>query len=387
MSTDSTLPRDAGAAVEVLAALVLKDQNETICRYPTCDRPRKPETGTGRPSAYCDNPEHTAVSNYRARASLKQLVSGGTPETTMSKREQSAGVVPVESLRTTVLQSMTQLQSGLERYITTLVEIADPDIATAQLQAMQDRAEARIADAHQTVSAERSLRLAAESASVAARQEAQAEREAAETAIERMEEAEARMQRIQEEAERTIATVQAERDEMIERVRREAQQQIEETYRQAKQEVAEAEAVAATAQEEARRAEARAHDAEVDARTRIATSEQLVREATATLERERAKVDRLRAELATTLVEARTRAEAERTEAAALLQRERREVDRLRSELVAVTTNAREQAMADHEEMKRLREELATSRSRADRLAESNDQLRVQLLERQNPTS
>lgn len=386
MSTDPTLPRDASAAADVLAALVLKDQDEIICRYPTCHNPRRAETGTGRPSAYCDNPEHTAVSNHRARNMLKQLASGAGQETT-SKREQPAGVIPVESLRSSVLQGMTQLQGALERYVSTLVEIADPDISAAQIQAIIDQANVRIADAQQAMSAERSLRLAAESASVAARQEAQAEREAAETAIEQMEAAEVRTQRIQEEAEQQIADVQAERDATVEGITTQAQQQIEESYRQAKQSVAEAEAATATAQEEARRAEGRAHDAEVDARTRIATSEQLVREAAATLERERAEVDRLRGELATTIAEFRIRAEAERTEAATLLQRERTEVDRLRGELVAVTTNAREQATADHEEMKRLREELATSRTRADRLAESHDQLRVQLLERQNPPS
>ena len=110
-------------------------------------------------------------------------------------------------------------------------------------------------------------------------------------------------------------------------------------------------------------------------------------EATATLERERAEVDRLRGELATTITDFRTRTEAARAESTATLQRERNEVDRLRSELVTITTNAREQAAGDHEEMKRLREELAATRTRADRLAELNDALRMQLQERNKPTS
>lgn len=232
MNTDSAFPRDAATATEVLAALGVKDQDEVICRYPTCHNPRKPETpGVGRPSAYCDNPEHTAVSNHRARNALKQLASGVLPEMT-GKREQPAGVVPVESLRSSVLHAMTQLQTGLERYVSTLVEIADPDISAAHIQSIIDQANARLADAQQTVSAKRSLRLAAESASIAARQEAQAERDAAETAIEQMEEAQAKTQRIQEEAEQQIATVQAKRDETIERVQREAQQQIEEAFQQ-----------------------------------------------------------------------------------------------------------------------------------------------------------
>lgn len=387
MSTDSTLPKDPQAAAEMLAALPLKDQNDTICRYPTCYNPRRAETGTGRPSAYCDNAEHTALSNHRARASLKAIASGATQETTGKREQPVVGAVPVESLRSAVLQAMTHLNSGLERYISTLVEIADPDIAASQIQAVQDRAEARIADAHQAVSTEHSLRLAAESASVAARQEAHTEREAAELAIQHMEEAEARTVRIQEEAEQHIAAVQTERDETVRHIRDEARQQIEETFQQAKEAVAIAETATATAQEGARLANSRAHDAEVDARTRIETAEHVVREANATLQRERSEVDRLRAELATTITEARTRAEAERAEATATLQRERTEVDRLRGELVSVTTNARDQATVDRLEMDRLRAELVTARTRADRFAELNETLRTQLLERQNPSS
>jgi len=363
MSTDQTLPKDALAAAELLAALALKDQDETICRYPTCRTLRQEATGTGRPSAYCDNPDHTAVSNHRARVVLKAIASSVAQETPI-KREQPTGVIPIESLRSSVLQAMTQLQGNLERYMTTLVEIADPDISAAQIQAILDRADARIADAQQTISAERSLRLAAESAGVVARQEAQAEREAAELAIEHMEEAEARTQRVQVETEQQIVAVQAERDETVNLVRVEAQHQIEDAFYQAKEAVATAEAATATAQEEARRANARAHDAEVDARTRIATAERLVSEANATLER----------------------ADEDRTEAAAVLERERGEVDRARKELTEVTTNAREQTVADHDEIKRLREELATTRIRTDRLAELNDELRTQLIERQNPT-
>jgi len=385
MSTQSSLPKDAIAATEVLAALVLKDQDETICRYPTCHTPRRAETGTGRPSAYCSDPDHTAVSNHRARASLKAIAAGVVQETVV-KQERPTGIVPVESLRSSVLQGMTQLQGSLERYITTLVEISDPDVSAAQIQATLDRADTRIAEALQNASTERSLRLAADAASVAARQEAQAEREAAELAVVHMEEAEAKTQRVIEESEQQIIAVQAERDETIDRVRGEARQQIDEAFQQAKEAVAVAETATATAQVEARQANVRAHDAEVDARTRIATAERLVSEANATLDRERTEVDRLRGELATTITEARRRADADRAEAASLLERERGEVNRLRKELTTATTNAREQAAATHDEMKQLREELVATRTRADRLAELNDELRTQLMQRQKPT-
>ncbi len=102
---------------------------------------------------HCGNPDHTALSNHRARTSLKQLASGVAPES-ITKREQSAGVVPVESLRSSVLQGMTQLQGALESYTSKLVEIADPDISAAQIQAIIDQANVHIADAQHGTLAE-----------------------------------------------------------------------------------------------------------------------------------------------------------------------------------------------------------------------------------------
>ena len=111
------MSNDPLAAAEVLAALNEKDHDETICRYPTCRAPRR-ATETGRPSAYCSDPTHTAVTNHRARASLKAIASGATAETP-NKKEHPTGIAPVESLRGSILQAMTQLQGGLERYVAT----------------------------------------------------------------------------------------------------------------------------------------------------------------------------------------------------------------------------------------------------------------------------
>ncbi len=100
---------------------------------------------------------HTPVANHRARASLRSTAMGVPSEGT-SKRETPLlqGVAPVESLRTSVISRITQLQSDMERYLTTLVEIADP-IAAAHIQTTLDRAESRIAEAQESASAERSF--------------------------------------------------------------------------------------------------------------------------------------------------------------------------------------------------------------------------------------
>jgi len=125
----------------------------------------------------------------------------------------------------------------------------------------------------------------------------------------------------------------------------------------------------------------------VDAQARITSAEQLVREANATVERERTEVDRLRKEHETTSTQARIRAEADRAEAAAALGRERAEVNRLREEVVTITATSREQVAADRSELDRLRADLVASHVRADQLATLSDELRTQLLGKEKPHS
>lgn len=352
MSTQDVF-HDPMAAAEILAALQEKDQNEAVCRYPTCYEPRQATTRTGRPYAYCQNPDHTALTNHRARQHLKAIAANGTPAAA-SIREVSASVVviaPVESLRSSVVGRITQLQNDMERYLAVLTEMADPDLSAAQIQAALDRAEARIADTQHTASAERSLRLAADAARQAAHDEARAAQETATQATRQREEAEARLQRLIEETNQQMAALRRERDETVAWVQAEAQHQIEACERQASEALAHAQTETATAQEEARRAEAQAHDAEIEAQAKVASAEQLVRDTRTTLERERTEVDRLRAEL----TGLRTQMEAERAEHRATLQRERTEVDRLRADLSA-------------------------TRARADQLATVADDLRMQLV-------
>jgi colicin import membrane protein len=182
----------------MIATLEVKDQDEVICRYPTCNNLRQAATGTGRPSAYCDNTDHTPVSNHRARQQLRAAVAGGSSATPV-KPEQASPVVPVESLRTTVVHGMQQLQTNLERYLSIITTLADPDLSAAQIQATLDQAQTRVAEAQQIISAERSLRLAAEIARTAAEAQAQEAHDAAESAIGRMEEVEARSEQQRDE--------------------------------------------------------------------------------------------------------------------------------------------------------------------------------------------
>lgn len=395
MSADQQLPREPTAAAGLLAALAEKDLDESRCRYPTCSEPRQVAAGSGRPSAYCGNPEHNAVSNHRARQQLKSIAAGAVPEGAV-KREQpgAVGVVLVESLRGSVVGGILHLQTNLERYLAALSELADPDIVAAQIQAALDQAESRIAEAQLSLSSERSLRLAAEGARQSALEEAQAERDAAEEAIRRMEEAETGLRLLQEQTRQQITEILAERDATVERVQTEMQGKIEQILQQTREAVARAEAETAEALQQARNADIRATAAETEARVQTAAAERLVIEANANLQRERDEVARLLQELA----DLRKQIEVERAES-------RMEMERLRGELVGVRrqiederTENRSNLERERKEVDRLRSELREARlhteqavQRADKLAELTDELRTQLVQaqaktQQNPT-
>ena len=52
---------------------------DTTCAFPGCGRLRVPApAGGGRPSAYCDESGHTAVTAFRARRAAAADVAAGT---------------------------------------------------------------------------------------------------------------------------------------------------------------------------------------------------------------------------------------------------------------------------------------------------------------------
>jgi colicin import membrane protein len=358
--SEQPIPKDPEGAATLLATLEVKDQDEAICRYPTCNALRQVASKSGRPSAYCDNTDHTAVSNHRARQQLRAAVAGGLSATVKTEQHASP-VVPVESLRTSVVYGMQQLQANLERYLSVITTIADPDLSAAQIQATLDQAQARIAEAQQMISAERSLRLAAEIARTAAEAQAQEERDATESAIGRMEEMEAYSEQLKEEHEQHQRKIQAEYAALIERIRIETQHRIEEVEQQAREALARAQAATTVAQAEAKQADGRARAALAQA----VTAERLVSDTRDALKREREEIDRLRKEHTQTIAELRERADVDRFDARDALKREREEITRLRTELSAVRKQA----------------EQATTR--ADTLATTNDTLRGQLIQLQ----
>jgi hypothetical protein len=377
---------DPTEAAAILAGLQEKRRAGALCLYPGCENARQPPTGkSGRRRGYCSLEEHNITTAYHERQRLGALVDSGVQESSPASKSTPT------TLKDSIISHMLHLQEEMPQYLTLLRAIGDPDLVLSQLQAAQDQASIRVAEAEGRVSAERALRLTAERAREQAEGEAQEAKETAETAIQAMEEAEERAKIQAHEAEQHIAEIQGEKDRTIAEVRTEARRQIEERERQASEAIHQAQSETSEALEVARKADIRANTAETEARVQVAAAERLVSEANATLERERAvshtQMERLQGELAGTreqfeternafrteierlrqaLADAGKRAEAERIEVRSALQHERDEVGRLR------------QALTEE----RQRTQQATQR--ADRLATVTDELREKVLEIQS---
>ena len=366
MALDPSLPRDAIAAQQLLAELAVKDQNDVICRYPTCFEPRRTSENGGRPPAFCANAKHTPLTNSRARAYVKDLANE-LPHASI-ETEQPATTLIVQSLQGTTLVRMEQFQEVFGKYVAAIRELSDPEVAAAQIEAAQHRANALIAAAQEKVGTERSLRLLAEQVQATAQQEALNAREEAARALTEMRVAEERARLQQEEYERTVVELQQVHRDAIEAIRKEAQEQIKGVKQQASDEISLAHAASVVAQEETRTANERAHDAQIEARLAIASAEKQVQEVNLALLREQGEVTRLREELTAVTKEAQNRAETDLEE-----------IQRLRAELRQTILDARTRAGDDRGEIQQLRESLAGATKRADDLAISNDSLRSQL--------
>ena len=368
MAFDNTLPKDPKVAQQILDALVLKDQDDQICRYPTCSNLRRLAENGGKPPSYCEDPLHTPVRNSRARTYLENLVK--ELPSNFLETEQPITTTTVQSLRDKVLVELSRFSDQLSQYLTGLKELSDPEIAAAQIEAAQHRADALIAAAQERVETERSLRLSAENSRDTAQRDAQAAREEAALAITKLQEVETRAQQQQEAHAFQITTLQQEHEQAIEVMQTEAQQTIEAIQQQADKAVARVQEAVALAEENAQQATMRAHDAEAKARMQIEGANHLVTEAQAALRREQDEVARLRQENATATAEARSHAETDRAE-----------IQQLRTTLTATISDARTRADDDRTEIQRLRESLNTANKRADDLALANDQLRTQLIQ------
>jgi len=59
-------PRDENAVTDASP-----DTEPATCAYPGCLRPVRPSEDPGRPSVFCEDPEHTALTSFMERKRLQ----------------------------------------------------------------------------------------------------------------------------------------------------------------------------------------------------------------------------------------------------------------------------------------------------------------------------
>ena len=357
----------------------MSDTTSATCAYPECDRPVAPPPATGGRSRYCDDPEHTATTAFRARRAR-----GGEPGT--GERSASLAGATLRENVERLGQVLAEFRALSQQAAEHLQVATNPEVIQAEMAAVRAEALQAVATAQGELADERQARLTADEAAEAAQADAETARADASSAR-----AELREGIIKHEEARQA--IRQEADQAIEQARREAAGQVSAATADRDAAVAAAEAdktaAIAAAGERADRAAAEAREAidraraEAEALVRSAeTDRDQAREQTAQ-HQEAARAAGQRAAAAEARADA-TRADADRAheEAARMLDQVRADATRERDEL-REAMQARVQA-AEAELERREREHAAelgrieaAAEARAAVLEESRTDLRA----------
>src|SRR5690606_3810289 len=172
------------------------DSTTQVCKFPGCTRPVVRSNGPGRPSEYCDLPEHTRWRAWKERQ--RRQTHQADAETTTASGEFSAARVRAEELLRQYRLLTEQLSRNVRSAIEELNTIADPSAAEAQVQAAQ--AEQALAEAQQQRRQAEQARATAEAAAEDAAAAAEEAARQAEAARAERDHALQRQQEIQQQA-------------------------------------------------------------------------------------------------------------------------------------------------------------------------------------------
>lgn len=264
------------------------------CAFPGCTVPPVPKdpTAPGRAPKYCSDPEHNAMSSFRA----KRGKSGGAKPTA----EEPSDRVVTDAARTagivqgTVLQKVDELRTELARYVDLLQTVTDPEAAEAEVAAVAATADSQVAEWRKKTTTANTERDAAMRQRDLARAETEEAQEAAERAITLLEEGTARfeqdLEKARTEAEERIQRLQAEADQAIKKATDDAEQRVVDLQAEADRKVADAKDTAA---KEVKAVEDAAGKAKVESDRQVREMEQAVKDEkaaaeTATAEAEKA---------------------------------------------------------------------------------------------------
>ncbi|MGH3530292.1 MAG: hypothetical protein ACRDQ6_23805, partial [Pseudonocardiaceae bacterium] len=239
----------------------------------------------GRPSRYCENPEHTRAKAFAARRSIERAVAGGfaaeqamqrdvvVPERPVTDGRSSFGALlsrfeeAVQHARQGAAEQQAQLAAILERATEVVRTVSDPDAAGYEVEQIQREASVKVAEAQTAqAAAERDARDARKNLEREAELRAQAD-EAAEEALQELDtvrtETIEELDRVRAETAEAITAAQdaaeahrretiVERDRVLAEREADMRRQIEQAKTEAAEQIADARA---EAQEQAQAAQ------------------------------------------------------------------------------------------------------------------------------------
>ena len=284
------------------APATANETNKSLCNYPGCTRPRRPDPATGRPSRYCERDDDGGPVHNRANAWKARRVQRDNATT----REDGLSA-PVSMARATLEQRLSELPeriADLHQYFDGIVigirAAGDVEAAGSEVEDAHRDALTKVTEAERrATAAERAARSANENAQAAQqeREEADALAEEAMAEVARIRE-EARAEVVQAAAAATLAQQQlaeaedgfaarlAERDAEVEQARRDVT-------------AAQVEAASAlAAQHAATEAATRARDSTAQLRQDLEEARRAVQEATAETAAVRAELAVMKAQAA-----------------------------------------------------------------------------------------
>lgn len=236
-------------------------RTDRTCKYPGCDQAAEASTGPGRPPEYCDDPEHNALSAFRARRATETGADTAEADAA-TDRPVTMSTATAGTLHERAAAQIDELTTTLGRMLAELRTSADPDAAAAEVTAAHATAREQVAAAEARAAEAEGRQRDAETAARQAREHAGQADDAAAAALARMEDADARA----DEAEAAITQAREQADQRIRQAEDDAAARIQQAQTSAEQQVAAAEA----ARDEAIQAR---HQAENDAETRVHAAE------------------------------------------------------------------------------------------------------------------
>jgi chromosome segregation ATPase len=320
------------------------------CRYPGCTREPEPTRGPGRPTQFCNDPEHNKTTAFHARRRIKKDAAAAAGQVTT---EDPARPVDYSAARTRELLPIAQrLASELKTTLGGLVEqletLTDPGAAAVEVETTQAAAAEAVAEAETArLSADKERREAVEQREDADELAEEAQ-EAARQAKDAQERTEAQAAQKVEEAKAAARQARAEATRQIDQARTQAQAKAEEIEAAAAQRVEEAEAAARQARDEATRQIDQAEEARRAAQAEAARHKATAQAAQADRERLIKEHSQDRERWRTTLEEERTEFRGQLAAATERATKAYREADTLRRELAGTSRpQAEEEPPAD----------------------------------------